>query len=309
MINGHKPGQIRRHIFQRFIDAQAAANPKCDLSKEHIQIRGRSRGILLILASVSDEYINMADIFIRIEPAAREPFFNHLPPVDVHFTRFRGFIPAWHVCAYHSIRCPMHWEFSNIHEMAEIIHLRSAEKGMNPCVPSWRNAVGAAPNKRIGSAEIFEAVDCDGDLAMIIIGTSKAARAKKSSRLLLAEYLEKFGLVNHKVLKQVISAGGRDAAGRILMISKREKRNLVFPVLLSVCTALGAARRWSGAGVAGFERAIQFALDNNLEFSLRGKSGRWPGMITEATAGALPHLAVNSSYTRLDRFQKPAASG
>lgn len=49
------------------------------------------------------------------------------------------------------------------------------------------------------------------------------------------------------------------------------------------------------------ERAVQFALDSNLSIlSAREERGAARGMVTEATAGALPHFAVNGSYTRLD---------
>ncbi|MDD4734902.1 MAG: TolC family protein [Kiritimatiellae bacterium] len=48
-------------------------------------------------------------------------------------------------------------------------------------------------------------------------------------------------------------------------------------------------------------RIIQFALDNNLDILYAREERRVAdGLVTEATAGALPHFAVNGSYTRLD---------
>lgn len=153
----------------------------------------------------------MADIFIRMDPPNANPFSVIYPPMDVHFTRFRGFIhglarfvpiiPSVVQCIG-SLATFMKWQ--------EIIHLRSAEKGMESLRSVMAERCLALHQiSGLDRAEIFEAVDCDGDLAMIMYWDIEGGAAQKSQAgLLLAEYLEKFGLVNHKVLKQVFPPAG-----------------------------------------------------------------------------------------------------
>lgn len=76
----------------------------------------------------------------------------------------------------------------------------------------------------------------------------------------------------------------------------------LFALMLGLWTAAASGQSVEAEPVSlDLERAIQFALDNNLTIlSAREERQAARGMITEATAGALPHFAVRSSYTRLD---------
>ena len=85
------------------------------------------------------------------------------------------------------------------------------------------------------------------------------------------------------------------------------KKKAAMKFLLSLSVLCGGATMGRGQSIEAepvelnLPRIIQFALDNNLDIlSAREERRVAEGLVTEATAGALPHFAVNSSYTRLD---------
>ena len=87
----------------------------------------------------------------------------------------------------------------------EIIHLRAAEQGLQSLYDMLaERCVALQQMSGVLSTEIYKAVECDGDLAMILHWDLEGQGAEKSQAgLLLADFLEKYGMVNHKILKQV----------------------------------------------------------------------------------------------------------
>lgn len=92
----------------------------------------------------------------------------------------------------------------------EIIHIRASEKGTQALRSVLAERCLAMHQLNgLAGAEIYEAMDCGGDMAMILHWDVEGGTAQKSQTgLLLAEFLEKFGMVNHKILKQIFPAPG-----------------------------------------------------------------------------------------------------
>lgn len=92
----------------------------------------------------------------------------------------------------------------------EIIHLRAAEQGLQSLYDTLaERCLALQQMSGVLSTEIYKAVECDGDLAMILHWDLKDQGAEKSrAGLLLADFLEKYGMVNHRILKQVFPVQG-----------------------------------------------------------------------------------------------------
>lgn len=97
----------------------------------------------------------------------------------------------------------------------EVIHIRATTEGMRTLervLPERCLALHQLSG--LEGAELYSAGDCDADLVLILRwDIEHQAPEKSQSGLLLAEYLEKFGMVNHKVLKQIFPAPGVSLRG------------------------------------------------------------------------------------------------